>query len=83
MTWLREALNVDDLKKRDRIVRRLRRLRADTVLDKNTIEHWNRLHPNERQLSTAFEDRVIAWCDDPSGPPPHPSAFPVFKDGGS
>ena len=67
---LREAINVDDLKARDRLVRKLAKLRADTILDKSTIEHWNRLHPDEL-ISTEFEDAVIAWCD---GRGPMPTA---------
>lgn len=66
---LREAVNVPDLKERDRLVRRIRKMRADAVLDKNTLEYWNRRHPHERQFSTAFEDKMIAWCDG-KGPMP-------------
>jgi hypothetical protein len=66
---LREAVNVDDLKQRDKLVRRTRKIRADAVLDKSTCEHWNRLHPDEPPISTAFEDAVIAWCDG-KGPMP-------------
>jgi hypothetical protein len=60
---LREAVNVDDLKQRDKIVRRFRKIRAEAVLDKNTYEHWNSLHPDEKPLDLAFFDEVIAWCD--------------------
>lgn len=70
---LREAVNVDDLKQRDRLVRRLKKIRADAVLDKGTLLHWNRLHPDETQFSTAFEDAVIAWCDG-KGPMPGSSS---------
>lgn len=66
---LAEAANVGELKQRDRFVRRVRKIRAGVVLDKNTIEHWNRVHPNERPISTTFEDQVIAWCDG-NGPLP-------------
>lgn len=60
---LREAVNVDDLKARDRLVRRMRKIRGGAVLDKNTYEYWNRLHPNEAPIDTSFEDQVIASCD--------------------
>lgn len=66
---LREAVNVEDLKARDRLVRRLRKIRHGAVLDKNTYEYWNRLHPNEPPIGTSFEDAVIAWCDG-KGPMP-------------
>lgn len=71
---LREARNVGELKARDLLVRRVKKIRDDAVLDKNTWEHWNRLHPNEPQVDTAFEDAVIAWCD---GNGPLPEAPPV------
>lgn len=60
---LREAVNVPDALQRDKLVRRIKRLRASVVLDVNTIEHWNRTHPNEMPVSTDFERAVIAWCD--------------------
>jgi hypothetical protein len=60
---LREAVNVDDLKARDRLVRRFRKLRADAVLDKNTYEHWNRAHPDAKPIDTSWCDEIIAWCD--------------------
>lgn len=69
MIPLREAFNVDDLKSRDKLVRRLRKLRADAVLDKNTEEHWNRTHPDERPIDTTFWDKMIAFCDG-AGPMP-------------
>lgn len=61
--------NVPDLKARDRLVRRIRKMRADAVLDKSTLEHWNRTHPDGKQFSAAFEDKMIAWCDG-KGPMP-------------
>lgn len=70
---LREAVNVADLKKRDRLIRRRRKIRADAVLEKNTIEYWNRQHPTESRISTAFEDALIAWCD---GRGPMPTKVP-------
>lgn len=59
----REAVNVPDALRRDQLVRRAREIRAAVVLDKNTIEHWNAMHPHEEQIDTSFEDAVIAWCD--------------------
>jgi hypothetical protein len=64
---LREAVNVDDLKQRDRIVRKRRKIRANAVLEKNTIEHINRVRG--WNLSTDFWDAVVAWCDN-EGPMP-------------
>lgn len=62
---LREAVNVPDLKKRDAIVRQIRRIRADAVLDKNTIEWYNanRLPAGEAPLDSSWCDEIIAWCD--------------------
>ena len=62
---LREARNVDDLKRRDGLVRRIKRMREDAVLDKASIEWFNanRLGEGETPLSTEFEDALIAWCD--------------------
>lgn len=67
---LREPVNVPDALARDRIVRRLRKIRAAAVLDKNTIEHWNREHPNEEPLDASWCDDVIAWCDGKGPLPP-------------
>ena len=69
---LREARNVEDVKRRDRIVRGIKKIRAGAVLDKNTYEYWNRLHPDEPQIDTTFEDQVIAWCDGLGPMPAHP-----------
>jgi hypothetical protein len=60
---LREAVNVPDLKRRDQIVRRIRKIRADAVLDKNTIEWWNEHNPNETPIDAAWCQEVIDWCD--------------------
>lgn len=71
---LRDAVNVSDLKRRDKIVREIRRIRANAVLDKNTFEHINRIHPDWKPIDTSFEQAIIAWCDGkgpmPSVPPP-------------
>lgn len=66
---LREPLNVDELKERDKLVRRIKRIRAGFVLDKNTYEHWNRTHPDGRPIDTSFFDKCIDWCDG-KGPMP-------------
>lgn len=68
---LRPGVDVPDEIKRDRLAKRVRRLRADAVLDKNTREYWNRMHPDEEQFDTITEDAIIAWCD---GRGPLPSA---------
>lgn len=60
---LRDAVNVPDALQRDKLVRRINRLRAAVVLDKNTIEHWNRTHPDATPISTDFERAMIDWCD--------------------
>lgn len=60
---LREAVNVADLKRRDALVRRIRQLREEAVLDKNTIEYWNAHHPDESPIDSSWCDEVIAWCD--------------------
>ena len=61
--FLREPVNVADALARDRLVRRLKRIRASAVLDKNTFERWNVQHPNEEPLDTSWCDEIIAWCD--------------------
>ncbi len=66
---LREAFNVADLKRRDRLVRQILRIRHDAVIEKNALERWNRTHPDSEPRSTAYEDAVIAWCDG-TGPLP-------------
>lgn len=60
---LREAFNVADLKKRDKFVRQIRKIRRDAVLDKNTIECWNEQHPNETPIDSSWCQEVIDWCD--------------------
>lgn len=60
---LREPVNVRDALARDRIVRRIQRLRAEAVLEKNTHERWNRQHPEEPPFDTSWCDEIIAWCD--------------------
>lgn len=70
---LREAVNVRDLKRRDALVRKTLRIRAEAVLDKNTIEHWNRTHPTESPIDSTWCDEVIAWCDQ-KGPLPRGAA---------
>ena len=77
--FTREPVNVDDLKARDRIVRRFKKLRADAVQSKNNIEHWNELNPTEPPISTAFEDSVIAYCDG-KGPMPTLAALPTQEN---
>lgn len=66
---MREAVNVDDLKERDKLVRRLRKARAEVVLDLNTWEHWNRTHPDQTPIDTTFERAMIAYYDG-EGPMP-------------
>ncbi len=66
---LREAFNVADLKRRDRLVRQILRIRHDAVIEKNALEHWNRTHPDSEPRSTTYEESVIAWCDG-TGPLP-------------
>lgn len=69
--FTREPVDVPDLLERDKLVHRLRKIRKEAVLDKNTFEHWNRTHPEETPLDTSFWDEVIAWCDsDGTGPFP-------------
>ena len=75
--FTRVAENVADELERDRLVRRIQKLRADAVLDKNTIEHWNRTHPTERPMDTAFEDAMIAWCDGKGPFPTLPARQPT------
>ena len=66
---LREAVNVPDFITRETLVARLRDIRSGAVLDKLTIEHWNRMNPDQPTIDTTFEDAVIAWCDG-KGPMP-------------
>ena len=74
MTPLREAMNVAEELERDALIRRKVLLRRDALLDKHTIERWNRRNPTEVPFSTAFEDAVIAWCDG-KGPMPNAEDF--------
>lgn len=60
---LRQAVNVPDEIERNRLVERMRKIRADAVLDKDSAAHWNATHPNETPLDVTFWDEVIAWCD--------------------
>lgn len=60
---LREAVNVDDLKERDKLVRRYRRARALAAQNVADAEHWNRTHPNEPPLDMTTEREIIAWVD--------------------
>lgn len=70
---LRQAVNVPDEIARDRLVRRIRKIRSGAARDKNTYEHWNAAHPDQPPIDTTFEDAVIAWCD---GRGPLPTAPP-------
>lgn len=74
MEPLREAVNVADALQRDRLVRRAQKVRADAVLAKADIEHWNRTHADEKQFDTALEDAIIAYC---AGAGPMPTTFIV------
>lgn len=80
---LREAFNVEDLKRRDRLVRRFRKMRAEAVLEKNTLEYVNSIHPDWPPFDTKFEEAVIAWCDSggegPMPVPPDPRYVPRGK----
>jgi hypothetical protein len=78
---LREPVDVTDALARDRLVKRLRKMRANAVLDKNTIEWYNqsRLPPGEQPLDSSWCDEVIAWCD--GGPLPA-CANPTYKKRG-
>ena len=70
---LREPVNVADALARDRLVRRTKRIREEAVLDKNTIDRWNRMHPDEQPIDSGWCDEIIAWCD---GKGPFPSPRP-------
>lgn len=70
---LREAVNVAELKASDRLVRRVKRIRAEAERDLNTIEFWNKHHPDE-VISADFERAVIAWCDGTGPFPATPNA---------
>ena len=70
---LREAVNVPDALRRDKLVRRIRQIRENAILDRNTILHWNQNHPAE-PIDTAFEDSLIAWCDGRGPMPSLPEA---------
>jgi hypothetical protein len=61
MRELREGVNVRDFMEREKLVRRLRKMREEAVLDRNTILHLNRTRG--WNFSTEFEDTVIAFCD--------------------
>lgn len=66
---LREAVNVPDLKQRDKLVRRLKKIRAKAVLDLNTIRWWNENRTDQPPMDPSFEEALIAWCDG-KGPMP-------------
>ena len=76
---LREAVNVLDAMKRDRIVRRLRKIRREAVQSRVDIEYWNAVHPDEPPIATTFEDQVIAWYDG-TGPLPWPPGYIPMGD---
>lgn len=65
----KEAVNVVRFKQREKLLARLRKLRAAVVLDINTIEYWNKTHPEEIPISTDFEYAVLAFYDG-KGPMP-------------
>ena len=59
------------------LVSRFSKFRADAVQAKHDVEHWNSINPDEKPISTTFEDAVIAWCD---GTGPEPTLADVEKD---
>lgn len=71
----REAINVPEAIEKDRLIRLVRQIRAEAVLDKNTWEHLNATHPDWKPIDTSFEDATIAWCDG-KGPLPRRSEWP-------
>lgn len=70
---LRDPRNVTEALQRDALVRRVKKIRDDAVLDRNTIKRWNRMNPDKNPISTEFEDQMIAWCD---GKGPMPTEVP-------
>jgi hypothetical protein len=76
---LREAMNVGELKARDRIVRKLTTMRKQLIIDRETYQRWNRAHPNEAPLSTEFEDAMIEYLDG-EAPMPQKLMLKVMED---
>lgn len=71
MPELREARNVEEFKQREALVKRMRKLRAEVVLEIHTIEYWNRTHPDEPSFDVSYYRAVLAWIDG-KGPMPAP-----------
>ena len=69
MLDLREAVNVDDLKEREKLLARLGWLRIEVQLNLNTIVYWNRTHPDETPIGTEFERAILDFIDG-KGPMP-------------
>lgn len=76
---LREAVNVPDFMERERLVARRLELRAEVQLDLNTIEHWNRLHPDE-PLDANVHHAMLDYLD---GKGPMPELAPQREDQGN
>lgn len=69
MPELREARNLEEFQQREALVERFRKLRAEVVLELNTIEYWNRTHPLDTPIDVSFERATLAWIDG-KGPMP-------------
>lgn len=65
---LPEARNVAGFTAREALLRRIHNLRRQIQIDVNTIEHWNRLHPDE-PISADFERAMLDYIDG-NGPMP-------------
>lgn len=45
---------------RQSIIKRARKLLEEAQLNDNTVEYWNRMHPNEEPIAAGFEAMVRA-----------------------
>jgi hypothetical protein len=59
MSVLRPGFDVADELRRDRLVKKIRRVVKEIQLDLNTIAHWNRIHPEEAPLDYPDEDGAL------------------------
>lgn len=74
----RDPMNVPDLLAKDRIVRRVRRYRAQLLGQRAAILAFNAAHPDDEPISTALGDGLIAWCD--GGPWPTEALKQYYRD---
>lgn len=58
------AVNEPNCKPREQVLADMRRLRDELRLDRNTLDHWNRTHPEEQPLEHNPQLLVMLWYYD-------------------